>query len=161
MAKKLSLREQLAAKRARTTTVPVQVSDPGPARSRVAELERVLTMRQVTNRAPKEILAAEQDLEEARQALKAFYVAVEFKNLEPVELEALQDAHTNADGELVRVTLAPALAAACAVDEDLQDEAWWVEQLGSGAWAWGEIDVLYTELLELNFKAPSSALPKG
>lgn len=161
MAKPKSLREQLAAKRTRHVIVPVQVSDPGPARSRVSELEKRLTIRQLGKRPEEEILEAETELAEARAELAKHFVDVEFRAIPPADFEALQDAHTTDDGTPDPLTFPPVLAAACAVDEDLRDEEFWVEQLSSGAWAWGERHALFEALLNLNLEAPPSHVPKG
>ncbi len=65
------------------------------------------------------------------------------------------------DGQLVPATSLPVLAAACAVDPDLQDEAWWAEQLNGDSWSLGERDGLYRELLDLNLSRPRPGTPKG
>lgn len=85
-------------------------------------------------------------------------VEVEFEALRPADYEALSAAHTGADGELDRDGFLPALAAACAVEDD--DPSKWAALVADGLSA-GEANALYQRLLLLNFGIPAAGLGKG
>lgn len=118
-------------------------------------------MRQFASKDDVAILEAETDLEAARAELAEHYVEIQFQALLPRDLEELQDAHTGPDGEEDTETFVPALAAACVVDEDLKDPAWWAGQRDSGGWGWGEWQELHNTLVALNYEASRPHLPKG
>ena len=165
----MSLREKLAAKQRRHVTVPVQVSDPGPATERVAAARQALAAAQMSPTTTRAELAERQRAVDAAIAEYAeHFVDVDFLALQPKDFEALFSAHLveNDKGEAVtdRATFLPALAAACAVDEDLQDEEWWAEQLdpAESTWTPGERDSLYYQLLtELHYSVPGRVVSKG
>lgn len=85
-------------------------------------------------------------------------VEVEFEALKPADYEALTAAHTGEDGEIVRGTFVPALAAACAVEDD--DPEKWATLLTDGLSA-GEVNDLYQRLILLNYGVPAAGLGKG
>lgn len=165
----MSLREKLAAKQRRRATYPVQVSDPGQAAERVAAARQALVAAEMSPTTTREQRAElEHDLEAAQAAHAEHFVAVEFLALHPADFEALFAAHLveDAKGEAVvdATTLLPALAAACAVDEELQDAEWWAGQLDpeKGTWTKGERDALYYELFtRLHYSIPRDVVSKG
>ncbi|MHB1063529.1 MAG: hypothetical protein ACYC1Z_03385 [Georgenia sp.] len=162
----MGLREKLAAKQRRRASYPVQVSDPAEANARVAAARLALSAALISgadvDEADREARRAE--VTAAQQAAEACFVDVAFTALAPEDFEALMAAHTLPDGSVDRARFLPALAAACAVEEDLQDEEWWAGQLdrATGAWSPGEWDALYQLLfVELNYSVPSAAVSKG
>lgn len=166
----MSLRDQLAAKARRRASYPVQVGDPGQAGERVGAARVALAAISANSGAdPSEVEAARQEVADAEQALAATVVQVEFQAISPDDFEALVVAHTledAGDGEpgINRQTMLPALAAACAVDEDLRDEAWWAEQFDPDTTTWtkGEKDSLWALLFtHLHYTVPRGVLGKG
>ncbi len=167
MTQATSLRERLAAKARRTCTVPVQVSDPGPARAAHDAAQRrvlALTLSVAEDRDDEEHAAAlekaQAALDVAQAELDEHFVMVEFQALADDEYEAIVARFSDEEGALDRHAATPLLAAACAVDESLRDADWWAEQLARPQWSTGEALALHVELLNLNFRAPAS-LGKG
>lgn len=159
----MSLRERLQAKARRRVTVNVQVTDPADDARRAAEARVMLLAAQANPDRVDELPALERAVEEADDAVAAHMVAVEFEQLTDADFEAVVAAHTTDDG-VDQDAVLPVLAAACAVDEDLQDEEWWAEQLDptSGVWSPGERDHLYYKIYsELHYAIPSGVVPKG
>lgn len=164
----MSLRSQLEAKARRSCTVPVQVHDPGPARAAVERAEAAAQRADVISRLSpddtakhKEKTSADRALTKARAALAGCYVQVEFAALPADEWEAIVAAHQRKDGEIDTAAALPVMAAACAADEDLRDEAWWTDQLARDVWSSGDRHDLYTRLLDLNWSQPPESVPKG
>lgn len=166
----MGLRDQLAAKARRHASYPVQVADPVGAGERVGVAEaalRVLNLDQDAD--PAEVERARTEVADARRALEACFVQVEFQALTPADFEALVVTHTledAGDGEpgINRKTMLPALAAACAVDEDLRDETWWAAQFDpeTTTWTKGEQDSLWVTLFtQLHYTVPRGVLGKG
>jgi hypothetical protein len=167
MTQATSVRERLAAKARRTCTVPVQVSDPGPARAAHDDAQRrvlALTLAVAEHGDDEQRAAALAEantaLDVARAALDEHFVHVEFQALADDEYEAIVARFSDDEGALDRRAATPLLAAACAVDESLRDPDWWAEQLARPEWSTGEALALHVELLNLNFRAPAS-LGKG
>jgi len=156
-----TLRERLAAKQRRRVVVPVQVSDPGPAREALDLATRKAQFLELAGTDPDGLAAAQAAETAARAALAEHYENVEFQAIAPVDAEAIFAAHTNDAGETDDVAAAPELAAACAVDEELRDVDWWREQLTDGTWSLGERVSLYDQLVTLNMSAPRESVPKG
>lgn len=158
----MSLRDALASKSRRRETIPVQVTDPTDDLSRAAEARTLAIAAPLRGAPAEEIAELEAAASAADDAVRGHYVDVEFQAMDPVEFEALLMEHTDEEGEVERTAMRPALAAACAVDEDLRDEQWWAEQFGSGSWSKGELDDLYYRLFTvLNYSVPRGAYPKG
>jgi len=169
----VSLKERLAAKKRRTVTVPVQVSDPGPAREVYEQAERQLTLLQLTHDASaddgskdraalkRKLSSAKKSRDTARAEYLEHFEEVEFQAADPDDTERILGEHLDKDGEWDESTACAPLAAVCAVDEELRDEAWWTEQLTSGAWSAGERGRLWTALLGINISMPPENLPKG
>ncbi|SDG20945.1 hypothetical protein SAMN04487781_4015 [Cellulosimicrobium cellulans] len=158
----MSLRDRLAAKRRRTTTIPIQVEDDTVQRADVETARRALFAATIGDGSTPEVKAAAQEaVDAAEAALAATREDVVFQALSPDDAERIWSEHTGEDGQLVPATSLPVLAAACAVDPDLQDEAWWAAQLNGDSWSLGERDGLYRELLDLNLSRPRPGTPKG
>ena len=158
----MSLRDRLAAKRRRTIVVPVQVEDDTTQRADVEAARRALLVATINPGTEPDVKQAAQDaVDAAEAALAATREDVVFQALDPDDAERIMSEHTGEDGRVVESTILPVLAAACSAEPDLQDEAWWAEQLGGGSWALGERDGLYRELLDLNLSRPRPGTPKG
>lgn len=155
----MSLRDRLAAKARRRLVIPVQVSDPTEDLQRAAEAE-VLAL---AAEAQGDTEQAARIRQAAQEAVSRHVEHVAFQAMDPVDFEALSAAHVDDDGEIAdRDRFTAALAAECAVDEDLRDEDWWFDQVTSGRWSSGERANLYSRLyFELNSSVPRSAYPKG
>ncbi|MCP2265574.1 hypothetical protein ACFQHV_00970 [Promicromonospora thailandica] len=169
----MSLKERLAAKQRRTVIVPVQISDPGPAREVYEQADRQATLLQLTvdagdddgskDRAAlkRRLTNAKKARDEARADYLEHFEEVRFLAASPAEVERVLGAHLDADGNWDESTACGPLAALCAEDEELRDEQWWTEQLASGTWSPGEHGRLWTSLLSINVTMPPEALPKG
>lgn len=159
----MSARDRLAAKARRRDVVTVQVTDPAEDSRRAAEAQQLLAQARITPGFDAAALAElEQAVTDAQAALAEHFEQVEFVALDPADFEALVAAHTTEAGDVDRDALRPVLAAACAVDEDLQDATWWAEQLSSGVWTSGERDELYYRLFTLlHYSVPSGGVSKG
>jgi len=184
---KPSLRDRLAAKKRPSIVFPVQVEAPGPAYEEAQQAllaagrlrlgAELLEQQNPDEAATAQLAAATTAEDEARTALAAEvasrHVDVEFRALEPLAMERLTAAHTAADGTTDEVGCCPALAAACAVDEDLRDVAWWTGQLYGrpaagdelepveATWALGEVNRLWAALLMLNTPSATAAVRAG
>lgn len=159
-----TLKERLASKRRRTDSVPVQVSDPGPAQERFDNADQRLRLLQVIPSTDPEhearVAEAQNERDAAREELREHFVEVEFVAATPDDAERVLGAHTNDQGNW-SIEALPELAALCAVDEELQDADWWTEQISSGTWSSGEKQALWSRLLTLNVALPPEHLPKG
>lgn len=85
-------------------------------------------------------------------------VEVEFQAISPADYEALRVEHTGADGEPVVGDLLPALASACAVEDD--DAARW-RAVAADVLSPGEANSLYQFLILLNWGMPGAVEGKG
>ncbi|NCT90255.1 hypothetical protein GXB85_04710 [Cellulomonas sp. APG4] len=156
----MSLRERLEGKARRRLSVRVQVTDPAADREAVSAAQTLLLAAQAAPEAH-DVPAAQDAYDAAVAAFLGNFEDVPFEALDPKDFEALVDAHSRAD-DIDRDGLLAALAAACVVDEDLRDEAWWRAQLARPEWTTGEKDDLYHRLFtELHYSVPSGAIPKG
>lgn len=156
----MSLRDRLEARPRRRVTVPVLVENQDEAQARLAAARTALLAAQTVPDA--DTIDEQAEVDAAQAALVDTIVAVEFQALPPGEFEAAFSLHQGEDGVDSRA-LCVTLAAACAVDESLRDEAWWAAQLADdGVWTPGERDGLYHQLLNvLHLWVPSAAVPKG
>lgn len=162
-----SLRDRLDRKGPRKITIPILVDDHVAAAA-VLQAATVAADAAAFNPAVDEVererLEHERDL--AEQAYRDCWAEVEFRG-HPAEVEALVVEHTledAGDGEpgVDRAAVLPKLAALCAVDIELQDEAWWADQLASDAWTDAERDHLWAMLFaHLHYSLPSPVLGKG
>lgn len=156
----MSIREKIAARTRRRVVVPIELGQlPDEEQRRVVELQAAMLLA---------IRDGEKDRAEELQddidALKAQVVAeVQFQALEPGEFEKVTAAYPSAEGEdggLDWHKALPVLAALCAIDEELQDDAWWAEQL-TATFTHGEKLALWQALLHINTSTPNPYIPKG
>ncbi|WP_182112887.1 hypothetical protein [Actinotalea sp. JY-7876] len=157
-----SIRDRLAAKARRRVVIPVLVSDPTEDRRRAAVADAEFLAAQARPARAGDLPALQEAAAAARAAVAQHFEDVAFRALRPDDLEALIAEHSKGE-EPDRDALRAALAAECAEDEALRDEAWWREQLDpkTTSWSSGERDQLYFELLTgLHYTVPAAALPK-
>ncbi|WP_402465799.1 hypothetical protein [Isoptericola aurantiacus] len=160
----VSLKERLAAKARRTVTVPVQVSDPGPARAAYEKAEKDLLFAELAKSGQKgtakQVATAKRTRDAASAELRDHFAEVEFAAGDPADVERILAAHTDDEGEW-SIDALPELAALCATDPELQDAPWWSDQVGPGTtWSLGERQDLWIRLLNLNTNLPPEQLPK-
>lgn len=156
------LRKRLEAKQRRRESIPVQVDNiPDGAEEAVDAAQTNLRMLVLSGKPDDDplVLAAHKALDQARAAIAACFVRVEFQTIDEADMEALAAAATTEDGSLDTKAITAPLAAACAVDEDLRDEDWWAAQIPM--WSHGERVSFGTRLVELNYSAPGARVPKG
>jgi hypothetical protein len=160
----MSLRDDLTAKKRRRMSFPVEISDPTEARRRVETASRNLGLHTVMGKA-EDREQFTKAVEEADAELAEHYRTIEFVSARPSEYEALAAVHfqDKDDKDIVVDDVLPALAAICAEDEELRDEAWWREYLNpdTTSWSIGERGDLYSRLIELNVARPDVRIPKG
>ncbi|MGN8245235.1 hypothetical protein ACTHAM_002354 [Cellulomonas soli] len=157
----MSLRDRLAAKARRRVSFPVQVSDPTADQERAAGARTQLAVGQATGITSESIEALREAVTAADAAVEAHFVDVEFEALAPDLFEELLAANAPG-GDVDQPAMRIALAAACAVDEELRDEQWWAEQFASGAWSPGELADLYYRLFTvLHYTVPAGGVSKG
>lgn len=160
-----TLREQLAAKARRRIVFHVEMTDPGEDRRLVEQAEQKVMLNAAVGKDGPEREKFEADLKAAQQKLAEHYLQISFQAATPADYEALSAAHFKGktDDDIDTAVVLPALAAICAVDEELQDEVWWLETLSpaTSTWSAGERSDLYNRLVELNLASPDVRIPKG
>jgi hypothetical protein len=157
-------RERLAAKKRRTATVSVALEDATEAVAAANEARGNLAMARINERDETELEVLQQRVDAAEAAVAELHERITFAACAPSVFEALRTDFTGAKGEIDPAKLAenlPPLLAACAVDEDLQDEEFWREQLASGSWSSGEQVHLANTVLGLNIAAPDERVSFG
>lgn len=163
-----SLRERIEAKARRTASLPILVGDAASGMAAVTEALRQLQNHQsAAPSEPGEEFVAEESrlkavLQEALAAQQELVVNVELQALPDDEWEAVfGGVEPDENGELALDEFRAALLAACCVDEDLRDEAWWEKQLSGPQWTKGEKIAADRILLDLNLSAPAGTPGKG
>lgn len=156
----MSVRDRLSAKGRRHLDHPVVIDDPEAAAAAVAAQDQLLWAARMQGDQD-EIERASAALEKAKAAAAACYEWISFDALDPTDYEDLTTRFLMEDGRLDVDAVLPALAAACATDEDLQDPEYWAAELGSGRWNAGEVHHLFAELTALNQGIPPAGLGKG
>lgn len=156
------IRERLAAKKRRRIEFPVQLSDPGDALERLERAQKAITLLDYAGvpADDERRVSAQAELDAAIAERDEHFEYVQFQALGPDDFEALAATFRNDAGDLDTKALLAPLAAACAVDPDLQDEEYWAEQLTSDVWSNGEREQLSGGLLALNWSAPGAQVPK-
>lgn len=170
-----SLRERIEAKARRTISVPVLVGNAAAAEAEVATFRavldthlQVLVGRRGTDNPPgpdddKQTAKLRKQLGDAQQRLAATVVQVELQSLPPAEWDALCDSlpEDPESGGYDIADIRAEIMAACCVDEDLRDAAWWEEQFSRPEWSKGELLAVNMALLNLNLATPSGVAGKG
>lgn len=157
-----SIRERLAAKKRRRMVFPVQISDPGGSVERLERARKTVTLLELSgvDEDDERMVAADAEVAAALAEHDAHFEFLQFHALNADDMEALAANYRDDEGELDTKALTVPLAAACAVDPELQDEAYWAELLASDEWSHAERTQLYTGLLGLNWSAPGALVPK-
>jgi hypothetical protein len=170
----VSVRALIEGKQRRTAKLPILVGNPSAAAAAVESARRALVLHEETlKRKPsgKKPTVAERkrsdqlraDLKAVVEQFAAMTVEVELQSLPEDEWEALFGSiEPGEDGGYdLGAIQAPLLAASC-TDPELQDEAWWSEQLARPEWTDGDKGLITRILLELNIYGPRfEALGKG
>jgi hypothetical protein len=169
-----SLREQLAKKRAHSTSLTFPLGEAGErAKADCDAAERTLQLAQVMNNADGE-KAATPRLRKAQTAYKKVSVTISFRGLTEEERDALVSAHpATAEQEerqkdlpeeqrsnIDRATFLPAALAIAALDSDMTEQDWTAE-LASDRWTAGEKAALFTAVVTATNEEPAPGLPKG
>lgn len=171
-----SLREQLARKRAHSTSLTFPLGEAGErAKSTLEAAERTLQLAQITNRRDQEALQSLEDaVKEAKAAYDEHSVTVTFRGLTEEERDALLAAHPptpeqeqsdkgKPEDERAMVnksTFLPAALAVAALDSDMSEQDWATE-LGSDRWTAGEKQALFAAVVAATNAQPAPGLGKG
>lgn len=177
-----SLREQLAKKRAHSTSLTFPLGEAGERAK--AELEAARAgleyARLINSKAPtaEVIKRAEQRLRKAEReyAKPENSLTIRFRGLTEDERDALISAHPateeqqakdEADGvpkeersQIDRAGFTPAALAAAALDSDLTEEEW-VAELASDRWTAGEKRALFRAIVTATDEEPAPGVGKG
>jgi hypothetical protein len=169
----VSLKDRLAGKQRRTTTVALLVTDPGQDlrdRARksgenadLAELAvRVNTGmgKDAAEALRRTATALRQEADALAAQIGEHYADITLTAVPAPVWEDLLNGHRTDDGDVAETAL-PVMLAACSVDADLQDPDWWAEQLASEAWTYGDREALRLAVLQVNAYVPRPGLGKG
>lgn len=169
----MSLRSRLEAKAARTVTLPLQVGDVAGAAAEVETLRSALAVHlsmvktQVDGGAeetPSDRLRADElrdELQAARERQAACVAHVELRAVDDALWDEILDRCPTDELGVDLTELRPALLAASCADVELQDEAWWAEQLARPEWSKGDLLAINSALLALNLNQPDGSLGNG
>lgn len=156
----MSLRDRLENKERKRLVVPIQTSDPGRDHEAWMGAAGALRIAQTNDEATPEYKAELSKLmDEAEKRYLAHFAEVELQALIRSDWEAAMAEWQGEETIDWDAALAPLLALSC-TDPELQDEAWWAEQLAKPSWTDGEFDGLKTAILSLNVQAWEPRYPK-
>lgn len=175
-----SLREQLAKKRAHSTSLTFPLGEEGErAKAALEEAEQGLRLAQVVSKGRDDdgtVKRAEQRVKKARTAYEQVSVTISFRGLTDDERDALMSEHPATDEQVAkdkaddvpeqerssvnRKTFTPAALAIAALDSDLTEEDWATE-LASDRWTAGERFSLYRAVVTATNAEPAPGIPKG
>lgn len=155
----MNLRDRLASKQRRRVVVSVEIAPMGEDQAtRVAAAQTEL-LAALTKGGDTDSLREAVEVAQGENRADVGFTACADDVFEKVA--AAFPAQDGGDGGFDWHTALPVVAALCADDEDLQDDAWWAEQFESGTWGHGEKLALWQELLALNTARPAVHVPKG
>ncbi|RBY82682.1 hypothetical protein [Blastococcus sp. TF02A-26] len=169
----MSLRARIEGKARRTATFPLQVGNVAAAAAAVAVCQAALDRHLNTATDPaestEETLRFEErsaelrrELAQAQQAEADTVVLIELQSLDDDVFDAvLGDAPRDDDGDVDLTGVRAALLAASCIDEELQAESWWAEQLARPEYSKGDLLALNNALLALNLNTPDGRQGKG
>lgn len=170
----MSLRARIEAKARRTATFPLQVGDVAAAAAAVqthrAALDAHLTvLRQRTETGTPAGDADHERTEQLRRQLTAAkqaeagtVVLIELQSIPDTEFDhILGAADVDEDGDVDLDDYRAVLLAACCVDPELRDEAWWETQLARPEYSKGDKLAINNALLALNMNVPDGRQGKG
>lgn len=161
-----SLRERLAAKRSRTTSIRIPIGEDGQAAEREYNeaSQAVAAMKWLSAQGKQtDLAAAEKRLAVADEELERNALRLTFRGLSPDEVDALRSEFTREDddGKFDFRGYTCALLAAATVDSDLTAEDWDVELFQSGRWSDGEVEAIREAARAAYLEAPAAGIPKG
>ena len=173
-----SLREQLARKRAHSTSLTFPLGDAGEdAKSELEKAEQTLQLGQI---AAKGNAVATKPLEDKLKKARAAYarnsVTITFRGLTEEERDALIAAHPPTEEQekrdkdndvpeeqrsmVDRATFTPAALAICALNSDMSEQDW-IKELASDRWTAGEKKALFDAIVTATNAQPAPGLGKG
>lgn len=156
------LRERLEAKDRRKLTQPIQVSDSTEDQQTWMGVAAALQLAQSKpdeERDDAAITNLLKQLDDAHTRVRSHYVDITLQSMPRDDWNAAMHEWDDEDSIRWPEALAPLLAASC-VDEELQDEEWWKEQLARDTWSEGDTSALKAALLRLNVDALDARYPK-
>lgn len=154
-------------------TMPLQVGDAAGAAAEVATLRAALgvhlqVIRQRVDEGGEETEADRLRADELRDQLQAArqreadtVAGVELRALPPDVWDAILEAAPEDEDGVDLSAVRPALLAASCTDPELQDEAWWAEQLARPDYSKGDLLAVNNALLGLNLNVPDGRQGKG
>jgi alkylation response protein AidB-like acyl-CoA dehydrogenase len=170
----VSLRDRIAAKTRRTATLPLAVGDVAGAAAAVATLQAALDVHMAAVR--ERVAGGEEEADADRQRateLRAQLASARSRQVDTVALVELlaltsdqweavvSTARRDEDGDIdLEDVLGELLAASC-TDADLQDAAWWTEQLHRPEYTRGDRLAIVNSLIALNLHTPDGRQGKG
>ncbi|HEU4542196.1 MAG TPA: hypothetical protein VFR23_13795 [Jiangellaceae bacterium] len=173
-----SLREQLARKRAHSTSLTFPLGEAGErARSAFEDAQRLHQLAQITAKGDEgAIKRAEQKLKRAQATYEKNSVTIIFRGLTEEERDALVAAHPPTpeqeakekeddvpkdERSLVnKTTFLPAALTIVALDSDLSEQDW-IKELASDRWTAGEKNALFVAVVTATNDQPAPGLGKG
>lgn len=168
-----SLREQLARKRAHSTSLRFPLGEAGErAKAMLDVAQRALQIAQLTSKESEK--AAEHRVRRAEATYAEVSVTVAFRGLTENERDALISAHPASPEQeerdknkpeperssIDRSGFLPAALAVATLDSDMS-EADWVAELASSRWTAGELNALFVAVVSATNAEPAPGIPKG
>lgn len=148
----MSLREAIESRAPRR--VRASIARPGREDDLASLRERraiVDLLRAAPDTDPARMAAAEQALAEIERAAGDAEDQIEVQALPAATFEAMVSAFVDErTGEVNQDAMRPHLLAASAVDPELQDHAWWAEQLTGGRLSAGDVATLWAACWRVN-----------
>jgi hypothetical protein len=173
-----SLREQLARKRAHSTSLTFPLGEAGErAKTVLEDAERTLQLGKITAKGNTAVTKPfEAKVKRARAMYAKNSVTITFRGLTEEERDALIAAHPpTADQQakekkedvpaeqrslVDRATFTPAALAICALESDMSEQDW-VAELASDRWTAGEKKALFDAVVTATNAQPAPDLGKG
>lgn len=170
-----SLRERIEAKERRKATFPMQVGDAAAAQAQVQMARAALDVHQKqvkgrrdeqggqpTEPEAKRTIVLRGVLKEAKDRLAATVADIELLSLpDDVWDRVLGGAPEDEAGDIDLDDVRAELLAESCVDPDLQDAAWWEQQMARPEFSKGDKIALNNTLLALNLNTPTGRQGKG
>lgn len=166
-ARKSSLRDELARKRSRTTSVTFPVGEAGDKAAReLEEAQQAFQLLKVYQAQGKEIDLAKPEaaVKKAASMYEKNSITLTFRGLSPDEVDTLRSEFTvddeDKDAKFDTKGYTCALLAAATVDSDLTADEWRHELYESGRWSEGEVRKIGDAAHDAYSEAPAPGIPK-
>lgn len=176
----MPLREQLARKRAHSTSLTFPVGEEGQAAKdelEAAESDARLTEMVAKGEGANAVRKRAKDrVAKAKRTYEKHSVTIYFRGLTEDERDALMSAHPVTDEQrqkeiedevpvddrtlINRATFLPAALAVSALDSDLSEQDW-SDELSSDRWTAGEKQALFTAVINATHAQPAPGVGKG